>query len=136
MNRIDKVVVFRSLAHQQLRRILDLELQQVQRRVDEGLSTPFRIIVTELAAEFLLKEGVDTRYGARHLKRSLERFVVMPLANLAATRQVGFGEVVLIDFEEDEGELVFYRVDSEPAPSALEMARPRQADHRYNQRAA
>ena len=136
MNRIDTVVVFRSLAHEQLRRILDLELQQVQRRVDEGLSTPFRIIVTELAAEFLLKEGVDTRYGARHLKRSLERFVVMPLANLAATRQVGFGEVVLIDFEEDEGELVFYRVDSEPAPSALEMARPRQADHRYNQRAA
>ena len=123
MNRIDKVVVFRSLAHEQLRRILDLELQQVQRRVDEGLSTPFRIIVTELAAEFLLKEGVDTRYGARHLKRSLERFVVMPLANLAATRQVGFGEVVLIDFEEAEGELVFYRVDSETAPSALEMTR-------------
>ena len=132
MNRIDKVVVFRSLAHEQLRRILDLELQQVQRRVDEGLSTPFRIIVTGLAAEFLLKEGVDTRYGARHLKRSLERFVVMPLANLAATRQVGFGEVVLIDFEEDEGELVFYRVDSETAPSALEMTRARQADHRYS----
>jgi ATP-dependent Clp protease ATP-binding subunit ClpA len=132
MNRIDKVVVFRSLAHEQLRRILDLELQQVQRRIDEGLSTPFRIIVTELAAEFLLKEGVDTRYGARHLKRSLERFVVMPLANLAATRQVGFGDVVLIDFEEDEGELVFYRVDSETAPSALEMARARQADHRYS----
>jgi hypothetical protein len=70
------------------------------------------------------------------LKRSLERFVVMPLANLAATRQVGFGEVVLIDFEEDERELVFYRVDSETAPSALEMARARQAEHRYNHRAA
>jgi ATP-dependent Clp protease ATP-binding subunit ClpA len=55
------VVVFRSLAREQLRRILDLGLQQVQRRVDEGLSTPFRIIVTEMAAEFLLKEGVDTR---------------------------------------------------------------------------
>jgi hypothetical protein len=54
------VVVFRSLACEQLRRILDLGLQQVQRRVDEGLSTPFRIIVTEMAAEFLLKEGVDT----------------------------------------------------------------------------
>ena len=135
MNRIDKVVVFRSLGHEQLRRILDLELQQVQRRIDDGLSAPFRIIVTELAAEFLLKEGVDTRYGARHLKRAIERFVVMPLANLSATNQVRFGEEVLIDFEEDDGELVFYRVDSETAPSALAMAGAPQADNRYHRAA-
>jgi ATP-dependent Clp protease ATP-binding subunit ClpB len=128
------VVVFRSLAREQLRRILDLGLQQAQRRIDYGLSAPFRIIVTELAAEFLLKEGVDTRYGARHLKRAIERFVVMPLANLAATRQVGFGEVVLIDFEQDEGELVFYRVDSETAP-ALSMTGTPQADDRYHRAA-
>jgi ATP-dependent Clp protease ATP-binding subunit ClpB len=95
MNRIDKVVVFRSLRQEQLRRVLDLELQEVQRRIDEGAGEPFRIIVTERAAEFLLVEGMDCRYGARHLKRAIERFVVTPLANLAATRQVRLGQVAV-----------------------------------------
>jgi ATP-dependent Clp protease ATP-binding subunit ClpB len=57
MNRIDKVVVFRSLRQEQLRRVLDLELQQVQRRIDEGAGEPFRMMVTERVAEFLLVEG-------------------------------------------------------------------------------
>jgi ATP-dependent Clp protease ATP-binding subunit ClpA len=138
MNRIDKVVVFRSLQHEQLRRVLDLELQQVQRRIDEGAGEPFRIIVTESAAEFLLAEGVDYRYGARHLKRAIERFVVTPLANLAATRQVRLGHVVVIDFEGEERGLAFYRDDSENAraSAALDRAHARQAGGQYNHRAA
>jgi ATP-dependent Clp protease ATP-binding subunit ClpA len=138
MNRIDTVVVFRSLRHEQLRQVLELELQQVQRRIDEGAGEPFRITVTERAAEFLLVEGMDCRYGARHLKRAIERFVVTPLANLAATRQVRLGQVAVIDFEEEEGELVFYRDDSEAAQAveALDLARARQAGGQRNQRAA
>ena len=138
MNRIDKVVVFRSLRQEQLRRVLDLELQQVQRRIDEGAGEPFRMIVTEKAAEFLLGEGMDCRYGARHLKRAIERFVVTPLANLAATRQVRLGEVAVIDFEGEERELVFYRDDSEAAHAvaALDLACARQADNAYKNRAA
>jgi ATP-dependent Clp protease ATP-binding subunit ClpA len=139
MNRIDKVVVFRSLRHEQLRRVLDLELKQVQRRIDEGAGEPFRISVTETAAEFVLAEGVDYRYGARHLKRAIERFVVMPLANLAATRQVRLGQVVVIDFEGQEKRgLAFYRDDSEAAQAvaALDLARARQAKGQHNQLAA
>lgn len=138
MNRIDKVVVFRSLRQEQLRRVLDLELQQVQRRIDEGAGEPFRMIVTERAAEFLLVEGMDCRYGARHLKRAIERFVVTPLANLAATKQVRLGKVVVIDFEGEERELVFYRDDSEAAQAVatLDLARARQAGGQHNQRAA
>jgi ATP-dependent Clp protease ATP-binding subunit ClpA len=138
MNRIDKVVVFRSLRQEQLRRVLDLELQQVQRRIDEGGGEPFRMIVTERAAEFLLVEGTDCRYGARHLKRAIERFVVTPLANLAATKQVRLGEVVVINFEEEERELVFYRDDAEAAQAvgALDLARARQAGGQHSQRAA
>ncbi len=138
MNRIDKVVVFRSLRHEQLRRVLDLELQQVQRRIDEGAGEPFRMMVTERAGEFLLLEGVDCRYGARHLKRAIERFVVTPLANLAATKQVRLGEVVVIDFKEEKGELVFYRDDSETAQAvtALDWARARQAGGQHSPRAA
>ena len=138
MNRIDKVVVFRSLRQEQLRRVLDLELQQVQRRIDEGTGEPFRMIVTERAAEFLLVEGMDCRYGARHLKRAIERFVVTPLANLAATKQVRLGEIAVIDFEGEERELVFYRDDSEAAQAvaALDLVRARQAGGQDNRRAA
>jgi ATP-dependent Clp protease ATP-binding subunit ClpA len=138
MNRIDKVVVFRSLRREQLRRVLDLELQQVQRRIDEGAGEPFRMIVTERAAEFLLVEGMDCRYGARHLKRAIERFVVTPLANLAATMQVRLGEVAVIDFEGEKRELVFYRDDSQAAHAvaALDLAFARQAGGQQNQRAA
>jgi ATP-dependent Clp protease ATP-binding subunit ClpA len=138
MNRIDKVVVFRSLRQEQLRRVLDLELQQVQRRIDEGAGEPFRMIVTERAAEFLLVEGMDCRYGARHLKRAIERFVVTPLATLAATKQVRLGDVAVIDFEGEERELVFYRDDSEAAQAvaALDLARAQQAGGQHNQRAA
>jgi len=139
MNRIDKLVVFRSLRHEQLRRVLDLELKQVQRRIDEGADEPFGIIVSETAAQFLLAEGVDYRYGARHLKRAIERFVVMPLANLAATRQVRLGQVVVIDFEGQEKRgLAFYRDDSEAAQAvaALDLALARQLEGQHNQLAA
>lgn len=138
MNRIDKVVVFRSLRQEQLRRVLDLELQQVQRRIDEGAGEPFRMIVTERAAEFLLWEGMDCRYGARHLKRAIERFLVTPLANLAATRQVRLGEVAVIDFEGEKRELVFYRDDSEAAQAvaALDLAPAQQAGGQHHRRAA
>jgi len=138
MNRIDKVVVFRSLRQEQLRRVLDLELQQVQRRIDEGAGEPFRMIVTERAAEFLLVEGMDCQYGARHLKRAIERFVVTPLATLAATKQVRLGDVAVIDFEGEERELVFYRDDSEAAQAvaALDLARAQQAGGQHTQRAA
>src|SRR4029079_19182568 len=96
MNRIDKVVVFRSLKHAELCRILYLELLAVQRRVDESAGERFTISLTEGAREFLLSEGIEYRYGARHLKRAIERFVVNPLANLSATGQVHLGDVVLI----------------------------------------
>ncbi|HXG92247.1 MAG TPA: AAA family ATPase [Blastocatellia bacterium] len=118
MNRIDKVVVFRSLRHEQLRRILDLELDAVQRRIDEGAGERFLFTLTEPAKEFLLNEGIDFKYGARHLKRAIERFVVNPLANLSATNQVHLGDVVVIDFNQETQKLDFYRDDADAARAA------------------
>jgi ATP-dependent Clp protease ATP-binding subunit ClpA len=108
MNRIDKVVVFRSLKHNELRQILDLELRAVQRRIDEGSGERFIISTTDAAREFLLNEGVDYKYGARHLKRAVERFVVNPIANLSATRQVRLGDVLVIDFDQQAEKLSFF----------------------------
>jgi ATP-dependent Clp protease ATP-binding subunit ClpB len=107
MNRIDKVVVFRSLKEHHLRKILDIELGTVQDRITESAGTKFIFECTTEAKEFLLSEGIDLKYGARHLKRSIERHLVYPLSNLVATQQVETGDFVMIDFDEAKGALVF-----------------------------
>lgn len=109
MNRIDKVVVFRSLKEHHLRQILDIELKSVQDRITESAGTKFIFECTEGAKEFLLGEGIDLKYGARHLKRSIERFLVYPLSNLVATEQVETGDFVMIDYDVDNDWLTFIK---------------------------
>ncbi len=107
MNRIDKVVVFRSLKEHHLRRILDIELTSVQDRITESAGTKFVFECTDEAKEYLLSEGIDLKYGARHLKRSIERFLVYPLSNLVATAQVETGDLVIVDFDSEKQGLTF-----------------------------
>ena len=108
MNRIDKVVVFKPLGEHELRRILDLELGQVQQRV---LISPaekqFVFTVSEAGKNFLLAEGTDVKYGARHLKRAIERLLVHPLSNLMATHQVNAGDWIQADFDTERECLLF-----------------------------
>ncbi len=107
MNRIDKVVVFRSLHSEHLTEILEIELRAVQRRITEGSGEKFVFKCTQAAKNFLLEEGIDFKYGARHLKRSIERFLVYPLSNLIATNQVGMGDLLIVDYSPEIGKLVF-----------------------------
>jgi len=107
MNRIDKVVVFRSLKEHHLKQILELELGQVQGRIMRGIGEKFVFTCTDAAKDFLLAEGIDFKYGARHLKRSIERFLVYPISNLVATAQVATGDLVVIDYDKDTARLVF-----------------------------
>ena len=107
MNRIDKVVVFRSLKEHHLRQILDLELQAVQDRIMQSAGTKFVFQCSETAKDMLLKEGLDYKYGARHLKRAVERFLVYPLSNLVATGQIGLGDLVHVDVDGVRNKLVF-----------------------------
>jgi ATP-dependent Clp protease ATP-binding subunit ClpA len=109
LNRLDKVVVFHPLRDEQLEKILQIELEQVQRRVLETARGQFLFRLTDAAKTFLLKEGTDTRYGARHLKRAIERHLVYPLANLLATEQVKLGDVLCVDWSAERGGLVFER---------------------------
>jgi len=69
----------------------------------------FLFRVTPAGRDFLLKEGTDQRYGARHLKRAIERYVVYPLANLLATEQVHLGDLVRIDWDGIHKDLTFVR---------------------------
>src|SRR5437870_5169091 len=108
MNRIDKVIVFRTLKREHLDKILDIELEHVQQRIlSSAVTRQFVFRCTSSARDFLLEEGTDSRFGARHLKRSIERHLVFPLSNLLATDQVDLGDLVAIDHDLEDSKLTF-----------------------------
>lgn len=109
MNRIDKVIVYRPLKHYHLRQIVDLELQAVQDRIMHSVGAKFVLHCSDAAKDMLLREGLDFRYGARHIKRSIERFLVYPLSNLIATGQMQSGDVVYVDISDEKSKLVFMK---------------------------
>lgn len=120
MNRIDKVVVFKPLGEPELRRILDLELGQVQQRI---LASPsdksFVFTVSATGKDFLLAEGTDVKYGARHLKRAIERLLVHPLSNLMASNQVCAGDWIKADFDAAQRCLQFTAEDPDPQMQSI-----------------
>src|SRR6266446_4354685 len=123
MNRLDKVVVFHPLKRAELDEVLDIELRQVQKRVLDSTARPFLFRITSEGREFLLQEGTDQRYGARHLKRAIERYVVYPIARLLATTQVHQGDALVIDHHLGEEGLVFLR-DKEKCSSSAKIGFP------------
>jgi ATP-dependent Clp protease ATP-binding subunit ClpB len=116
MNRLDKVVVFHSLKSTELDEVLEIELSNVQKRVLDAATRPFLFRITEEGRTFLLREGTDQRYGARHLKRAIERHVVYPIARLLATAQVHEGDVLVIDRHPNDKTLTFLRDPERQAP--------------------
>jgi ATP-dependent Clp protease ATP-binding subunit ClpB len=120
MNRLDKVVVFHPLKCDELDEVLEIELGQVQKRVSDSTARPFLFRITDEGRGFLIEEGTDQRYGARHLKRAIERYLVSPIARLLATAQVRPGDVLLIDRHPGEKGLAFIR-DMEQRSSFAQM---------------
>ena len=121
MNRIDKSVVFRTLRDEHLKQILEIELGQVQQRVLMAAGTnQFVFNCTAGAKQFLLGEGTDPRYGARHLKRAIERHLVFPLANLVATGQVKLGDFVRVDMATNSQMIFVKEAENAMAPVLLE----------------
>jgi len=117
MNRIDKTVVFRPLGQEELRKILDLELNILQQRVfNSPNAAPFGFSLTDSAKEFVLREGTDVKYGARHLKRAIERSLVHPMSNLIATAQVRTGDLIKIDYDPALNRIIFFK-EAEDVPA-------------------
>jgi ATP-dependent Clp protease ATP-binding subunit ClpA len=119
MNRIDKIAVFKPLGEADLNRVLDIELAQVQQRIlapSSGKS--FTLTVSGNGKRFLVEQGTDIRYGARHLKRAIERLVVHPLSNLIASNQVNTGDRIEVDFDRISNCLLFTTRTDGRAPKA------------------
>ena len=118
MNRLDKVVVFQPLGEEEMRRILDIELQQVQHRIfASSAERSFVFNASREAKDYVLSQGIDAKYGARHLKRAIERLLVQPLSNLIATGQVRPGDLIRIDVA--DGAITFHRDAEGMSPAAM-----------------
>lgn len=123
MNRLDKIVVFRPLGEKELKKILDIELNMVQLRIfNSAPERSFVFAATDSAKGFLLREGTDLKYGARHLKRAIERLLVQPMSNLIATEQVRCGDLIRVDYSPDEQCMTFVReAEGIPTQAMAEM---------------
>jgi ATP-dependent Clp protease ATP-binding subunit ClpB len=102
LNRIDEIVVFQSLSREQLAEIVELQLRRLEARLAER---GIRIEVTDAAREHLAEAGWDPAYGARPLKRAIQRLVENPLALRLLDGELADGDTVRVDAT--DGELVF-----------------------------
>ncbi|HEY8476254.1 MAG TPA: ATP-dependent chaperone ClpB [Chloroflexota bacterium] len=104
LNRIDEIVIFRPLGMAELDQIVDIQLRQVRARLAER---HIDLEVTPAARSFLAREGFDPVYGARPLRRAIQRHVVQPLALRLLQGEFGEGDTVVVDVE--DGRVVFRR---------------------------
>jgi len=122
INRLDKIVTFQPLGTEQLKKILDIELNLVQQRIfNTSNDRAFVFTLSDSSKGFLLEEGTDMKYGARHLKRAIERLLVQPMSNLIATDQVRGGDWIRVDFDSNAKALSFAK-EAEGLPVS-DMAR-------------
>lgn len=103
-NRLDRMVVFRPLCPEALRKIVDVELKYVQDRLLQA-NKFIGLLTSERAKEFLIKEGTSPEYGARELKRAIERFLESKLRRGISSQQMETKDMVEIDHEESSDDL-------------------------------
>jgi ATP-dependent Clp protease ATP-binding subunit ClpB len=96
----------------------------VQHRVlQAAAANPFIFTLTPGAKDFLLAEGTDVKYGARHLKRAIERHLVQPMSNLIATDQVRGGDWIRVDYDPKAQRMTFVKeAEGMPAYAMAELA--------------
>ena len=117
LNRVDDVIIFRPLSSQDIAKIVDLQIKRVERLVAER---KLRLEVTPAAKQLIVAEGYDPVYGARPLKRAIQRLVQNPLAMAVLEGQYTEGDTVRVDRAKDGNHLAFERI---PAGAAAEPAR-------------
>lgn len=102
LNRIDDVVLFQSLKREHIHSIINLELEALKKRVVE---LGYDLEITDAAADFIVDKGYDEKYGARPLKRAIQKYLEDPFAEEIINSEVQEGDLLRADFEKDSTEL-------------------------------
>lgn len=103
LNRIDDVVMFNSLEKDDIHKIIDIELKNVFKRVEE---MGYRIELTSKAKDFIAEQGWDEQYGARPLKRAIQKYVEDVLAEAIIGTEIHIGDLISIDLTENGNETI------------------------------
>jgi ATP-dependent Clp protease ATP-binding subunit ClpB len=104
LNRIDEVVIFNALGKREIEKIIDLQLQNLRRTLSER---KIDIKLTERARELLFEQGYDPQFGARPLKRAIQRLIQDPLAMKLLDGEIAPGESLVVDADPKRGEMIF-----------------------------
>jgi ATP-dependent Clp protease ATP-binding subunit ClpC len=121
LNRIDEIITFSPLSREQVAHIVDLQMQEVQDRLSEkGLSVELK----PGAREWLADQGYDPAFGARPLRRALQKFVESPLSVRLLSGEFSSGDTILVDVAPDSKELVFNPIKNLAVEAELEPATP------------
>ena len=115
LNRIDEIIIFQPLTEEDVVEIVDLQMKEIRSRLSEN---GLEIALTQAAKEWLAKEGFDESFGARPLKRALQRFVESPLSIKMLEGEFAKGDLVLVDAQDDG--LSFVRQEEAPEPVKAE----------------
>jgi ATP-dependent Clp protease ATP-binding subunit ClpC len=120
LNRIDEIITFSALSLEQMREIVDLQMKEVQERLSEhGLT----VELTPSARRWLADVGYDPAFGARPLRRALQKHVESPLSVSLLSGEFSVGDAILVDVDEENNKLVFSRIDQEiPATQVSEVS--------------
>jgi ATP-dependent Clp protease ATP-binding subunit ClpB len=111
LNRVDEIVVFHKLSEDELKAIVEIQLDRVRARLRDRR---IQLEITDDAKTHLVRTGYDPAYGARPLKRAIQREVETPLGRKILAGEVRDGDVVRIGFDRDKGELTFKVVEALP----------------------
>ena len=98
LNRVDEIIVFHALSRAHMKEIIDIQLRGLMKRLADR---KIKVELTDEAKEFLVQEGYDPVYGARPLKRTIQKRVLDPLAVRVLEGEFGEGDRVLVDVEAD-----------------------------------
>jgi len=102
LNRIDEAIIFRSLTEEDIHKIIYLEVESLEKRLNE---LNFKLKITKEAVEFLAKQGYDEAYGARPLARAIQHYVEDAIADEILNGAIKEGETISIDLDKDKQEI-------------------------------
>ena len=122
INRLDKIIHFESLTEEDISKIFELEIANIQSDLLKNDKASFLFTIEASAKAQIIQEGFSKEYGARLLKRTIDRYVTRPIANLICSQQIGPGDLLLIKKVSDE--LEYHRVEKKnkaPRAAAVDM---------------
>ena len=115
LNRLDEILVFHPLPASQLRQVVDIEIERLELRLQRATGSEINLRLSDQAVDFLLERGTDGRYGARHLRRALEKYLVFPCSSFIDTQQMGAAGTLNVGLDRLKQKLTFCKQAVSPS---------------------